>query len=172
MSMAEHPQDNFSLTNVKLRLARDEDHTAVRDLFHAGLIEGHVADNDTGADMVNLVEAYFSDDGQSALWVADLDDRVIGMIGVQKTSENEAEIRRLRVREGFRRQGLGAKLVEQALIFCRHHGYLKVILDVRIERGPAINLFEKFGFQLNRSREINGRKMLDFYLDIYRDPSA
>lgn len=170
--MAETPPANFSLRNVKLRLARDEDHAALRGLFHAGLLEGLVADNDTGADMVNLREAYFSDDGQSALWVADYDDTVIGMVGVQKTSDNEAEIRRLRVHDGFRRQGLGTKLMEQALSFCRHHGYLKVILDVRIERGPAISLFEKFGFQLNRTREINGRKMLDFYLDIYREPTG
>jgi putative acetyltransferase len=120
--------------------------------------------------MVNLTEAYFSDDGQSALWVADYDNTVIGMVGVQKTSENEAEIRRLRVRDDFRRRGLGTRLMEKALSFCRHHGYLKVILDVRIERGPAIALFEKFGFQLNRTREINGRKMLDFYLDLYREP--
>jgi ribosomal protein S18 acetylase RimI-like enzyme len=47
-----------------------------------------------------------------------------------------------------------------------------VILDVRIERGPAIALFQKFGFQLARSREIAGRKMLDFYLDLYRDPGS
>ena len=170
--MAENLPANFSLANVKLRLAREADHAAVRELFRAGLLEGHVADNDTGADIVNLQEAYFSDDGQSALWVADYDDQVIGMIGVQKTSEHEAEVRRLRVHDGFRRLGVGTKLMEQALTFCRHHGYLKVILDVRIERGPAIALFEKFGFQLNRTREIDGRKMLDFYIDIYREPTG
>lgn len=170
--MAENLPANFSLADVRLRLAREDDQAAVRELFRAGLIEGHVADNDTGADMVNLQEAYFSDDGQSALWVADHDDHVIGMIGVQKTSEHEAEVRRLRVRDSFRRLGVGTKLMEQALTFCRHHGYLKVILDVRIERGPAISLFEKFGFQLNRTREIDGRKMLDFYIDIYREPTG
>ncbi len=94
------------------------------------------------------------------------------MVGVQKTSEHEAEIRRLRVRADYRRKGLGTRLMEQALSFCRHHGYLKVTLDVRIERGPAIALFEKFGFSLNRTREVDGRKMLDFYLDLYREPSS
>ena len=155
-----------------MRLVVDDDHAAVRDLFENGLIEGFVADNDTGADMENIAEAYFSDEGQSALWVADYDKAVIGMIGVQKTSDHGAEIRRLRVRSDFRRQGVGAKLVEQALTFCLHHSYLKVSLDVRIERGPAIALFEKFGFQLNRTREVNGRRLLDFYLDLYREPMA
>lgn len=162
----------FSVKKISMRLVVDDDHDAVRDLFESGLIEGFVADNDTGADMENIAEAYFSDEGQSALWVADYDETVIGMIGVQKTSEHGAEIRRLRVRSDFRRQGVGAKLMEQALAFCLHHSFLKVSLDVRIERGPAIALFEKFGFQLNRTREVNGRRLLDFYLDLYREPMA
>ncbi len=162
----------FSVKKVSMRLVVDDDHAAVRDLFENGLIEGFVADNDTGADMENIAEAYFSDEGQSALWVADYDETVIGMIGVQKTSEHGAEIRRLRVRTDYRRQGVGAKLMEQALAFCLHHSYLKVSLDVRIERGPAIALFEKFGFQLNRTRQVNGRRLLDFYLDLYREPMA
>ncbi|MEE8154002.1 MAG: GNAT family N-acetyltransferase [Phycisphaerales bacterium] len=163
---------DFNLDDVLVRPAQEEDYSAVRELFRAGLHEGLVPDNDTGADIETLHDAYFSDDGQSNFWVARYDDNVVGMIGVQKTSQDTAEIRRLRVREGHRRHGVGTKLVEQALTFCRHHAYLKIILDVRIERGPAIALFEKFGFQLARSREVGGRKMLDFYFDLYRDPSV
>ena len=44
----------------------------------------------------------------------------------------------------------------------------KTGFDVRIERGPAIALFEKFGFTLTRTREHSGRQMLDFYLDLYQ----
>ncbi len=161
-----------NLKKISMRLVADDDHGAVRDLFRAGLIEGLVPENDTGADMENITEAYFSDEGQSALWVADYENAIIGMVGVQKTSDHGAEVRRLRVHTDYRRMGVGAKLMEQALSFCRHHGYLKVTLDVRIERGPAIALFEKFGFQLNRTREINGRRMLDFYVDLYREPTA
>ncbi len=163
---------DFSIKKTSMRLVVDDDHAAVRDLFENGLIEGFVAENDTGADMENIAEAYFSDEGQSALWVADYEENVIGMIGVQKTSQHGAEIRRLRVRSDYRRQGVGSRLLEQALAFCLHHSYLKVSLDVRIERGPAIALFEKFGFTLNRSREVNGRRLLDFYLDLYREPNA
>ena len=165
--------EDFNLDDVLVQPAQDEDHSAIRELFRAGLDEGLVPDNDTGADVETLVDAYFSDEGQSNFWVAKHSDVVIGMIGVQKTSEGTAEVRRLRVRTGYRRHGVGTKLVEQALTFCRHHSYLKVILDVRIERGPAIALFEKFGFQLARSREVEGRKMIDFYFDLYSsDPTS
>ena len=57
--------------------------------------------------------------------------------------------------------------MEQATDFCRHQGYLKVVLDVRVERGGAIALFEKFGFRLTRTRDIDGRKLHDFFLDLY-----
>ena len=47
-----------------------------------------------------------------------------------------------------------------------------IILDVRMDRVPAISLFEKFGFKLSRSRDINDRRMLDFYMDLYSEPGT
>jgi putative acetyltransferase len=162
---------HFELQLVHIRLACDHDHPALRELFHESLLEGLIGDNDTGADIDNLDEAYFADDGDSAFWVAQFEDRVIGMIGVQKVADNSAEVRRLRVRGTYRRRGVGTLLMERALSFCQHKGYLKVVLDVRIERGPAIALFQKFGFKHGRTRDIGGRKLLDFYIDLYhREP--
>ncbi|MCI0363990.1 MAG: GNAT family N-acetyltransferase [Phycisphaerales bacterium] len=163
---------DFCLDHVLIRLARDDDHSFLCELFQESVIEGLVGDNDTGADIDNLREGYFEDGGQSGFWVACLTELVIGMIGVQKVGENAAEVRRLRVRGLYRRRGVGTLLMERALSFCRHQGYLKVVLDVRIERGPAIALFHKFGFKHARTREIGGRKLLDFYIDLYRDLPA
>lgn len=160
----------FSADHVAVRLAEVHDHPSLRELFDESILEGLVGHNDTGADIDNLREGYFDDDGQSAFWVAVYQSLVIGMIGVQKMAENSAEIRRLRVRSAYRRHGVGAILMEKALTFCKHHGYLKIVLDVRIERGPAIALFQKFGFKHGRTREIGGRKLLDFYIDLYTDP--
>jgi ribosomal protein S18 acetylase RimI-like enzyme len=161
---------DFSLDKVVVRLARDEDHCALRELFQESIIEGLVGDNDTGADIDNLRQGYFEDGGHSAFWTAVHRDLIVGMIGVQKTHDDAAEVRRLRVRGAYRRRGVGTLLMERALSFCQHQGYLKIVLDVRIERGPAIALFQKFGFKHARTREIAGRKLLDFYIDLYRDP--
>lgn len=164
--------DHSDLEDVEIVSAENQDHAAILALFRKGLIEGHVRENDTGADVENLRDAYFADDRESGFWVARHQGEVIGMIGVQKTSDNTAEVRRLRVHEQYRRMGVGTRLMERALAFCQEKGYLKVILDVRIERAPAIALFEKFGFSLARTRELDGRKMLDFYVDLYRDPNS
>jgi ribosomal protein S18 acetylase RimI-like enzyme len=161
---------DLDLSQVTIRLAGPEDHSHLRELFRESILEGLVGDNDTGADIDNLHEGYFSDDGASGFWVAEYQGGIIGMVGVQRTADNAAEVRRLRVRGTYRRGGVGTLLMERALAFCRERGYLKVVLDVRIERGPAISLFEKFGFSHTRTREIGGRKLLDFYIDLYRDP--
>lgn len=163
------PKAHLHSDKATIRLATPDDVPAIRSLFTASLLEGQVAGSDTGADIDNLHAAYFSDEGRSAFWVSTWDARVVGMIGVQQLAEHGAEIRRLRVDETYQRHGIGTRLMHEALTFCKHHGYLKLRLDVRSERGPAIALFEKFGFQLTRTRELDGRTLFDFYLDLYRD---
>jgi putative acetyltransferase len=162
--------DQFETGEVVVRLADEADQPAIRALFEEGLTEGQVPINDTGADIDNLIEGYFNDSGSSAFWVASWRGEVVAMIGVQRVEPNCAEMRRLRVKSGYRRRGLGSMMLSHALNFCRENGYLKVVLDVRIEREPAIRMFEKSGFILSRTREVEGRKMLDFYLDLYREP--
>ena len=159
---------------IVIRLAEEADHASVHELFCEGMDEGQLRKNDTGADIENLFEAYFADDGASGFWVACHDGQVVGMIGVQKTRQDTAEIRRLRVCEEFRRRRIGSLLLEEAMTFCRKHDYLKVVLDVRIERAPAIGMFEKSGFHLSRSVDDSGdgHSLLEFYMDLYREPEG
>jgi GNAT superfamily N-acetyltransferase len=170
--MVHHAPDTFDPSAVLIRLAEEKDHPVIREMFGMSMAEGRLRGNDTGADIENLHEGYFADDGASAFWVASHAGEVIGMIGVQKTRENTAELRRLYVRETFRRQRVGTMLVEHAIDFCRKHGYLKVVLDVAFERSPAIAVLQKFNFTHVRTREIDGHKRLDFYLDLYSEPKG
>jgi GNAT superfamily N-acetyltransferase len=157
---------------VTIRLATADDAPVVRELFRESMLQGQLRGNDTGADVDNLIEGYFSDHGASGFWVACYRDQIIGMIGAQKTGESTAELRRLRVREGFRRAGVGTRLIEHAVDFCRQRGYLKIVLDVRIERAPALAILQKCGFTHSRTREIDGRKTLDFYMNLYSHPQG
>ncbi|NOG52817.1 MAG: GNAT family N-acetyltransferase [Planctomycetes bacterium] len=148
------------------------DNTQVWSLYEDGLLEGQIGENDSGADILNLADAYFNDEGWSHFWVAELCEtpasQIIGMVGIQQADEHTAEIRRLRVHPEHRQRGVGARLMEVVLAFCREKGYLKVVLDTRVERAAAVALFRRFGFQLNRQRDVKGKVVLDFYLDLYR----
>ena len=155
---------------ISIRCATPDDVPVLRELFEAGMHEGQVEINDTGADIEQLQAAYFSPEAQGGFWVATQSDHVAGMIGVQRMDDSVAEVRRLRVRPQFRRQGVATALMSHAIRFCREHDFLKVVLDVRVERQPAIQLFEKFGFYLSRVNDLQGHKTLDFFVDLYSEP--
>lgn len=151
----------------------DADFPSVNTLYELGRLAGQTPENDSAADIDNLVAAYFSDEDGSHFWIAEIrpedkDPVAVGMVGVQRDGTDSAEIRRLRVHPEHRQRGIGTRLMETALAFCQHRGYLKIVLDTRIERVEAIHLFERFGFQLNRTRDVHGKPIHDFYLDLYR----
>jgi ribosomal protein S18 acetylase RimI-like enzyme len=159
---------------ILVRDYRPADLPAVRVLYKDGLLGGTIAQNDTGLD-IDDIDAAYPRDGGSHFWVAELrhdtaDARagdVVGMVGVQRHDDNEAEIRRLRVHASLRRRGIGSKLLETAIRFCHDHGYLKITLDTWMDREPAVKLFEKFRFRHGRTRSVNGKDLLYFYLDLY-----
>ncbi len=158
--------------SIDIRPATEHDIPVLRDLFEAGMDEGKVRINDTGADIENLTEGYLTKGDRSGFWVARLDTDVVGMIGVQRVDDSVAEMRRLRVHAAYRRRGVGSALMRHAVRFCRDEEYLKIVLDVRGERAEAITLFEKFGFYLARTRTEGERRILDFYVDLYNEPET
>lgn len=150
-----------------IRSFRPEDRAACQALYQDGLTGGKIADNDTGCDIDQIESAYMKSRGNH-FWVAQVaGEQIVGTIGVQHHDEGTGEIRRLRVHPAWRRRGIGAALVETAIRFCRERNYLKVTLDTFMEREPAVRLFEKFGFRHYRTRNIAGKELVYFYLDLY-----
>src|SRR5436189_5954520 len=89
------------------------------------------------------------------------------MIGTKMINDSAGEISRLRVRQDHRRRGIGARLLETAIKWCEERGCLKVTLDTYMEREPALALFSKFKFKHSRTRDVSGKSLLYFYLDLY-----
>jgi len=154
---------------MNIRSFEPKDQADVSRLYTEGLLKGQIAPNDTGADIENIQEAYFEDE-RHHLWVAVVEEQVIGMIGVASDEKHTAEIRRLRVQKEFQHTNIAVKLLETAISHCHHHGYLKVRLDTCFERDTALDLFDKVGFQHTRTKSMHDKELLEFYLDIYRPP--
>lgn len=156
---------------VHVRTYRDEDHAAVSRLYTEGLLSGQIAPNDTGVDIENIREAYFTEP-VNHFWVAQRGGAdpapVVGMIGVACDGQT-AEIRRLRVQKDLQHTSIAARLVETALSHIKHHGFLKVVLDTHFEASSQ-SLFERFGFHHTRTKNAHGKDILEFYLDLYRQP--
>ncbi|MFW6061136.1 MAG: GNAT family N-acetyltransferase [Phycisphaeraceae bacterium] len=162
-------QTTKMLEGVRVRSYKPEDQAAVSRLYTEGLLAGQIAPNDTGADIENIHEAYFDED-RHHFWVAETekDGQVVGMIGVASDEPHTAEVRRLRVTPEHQDSPIAEHLLRTALQHCKHHGYLKVMLNTRFEHDAAVDLFDHIGFQHTRTRSHHGKDMLEFYLDLYR----
>lgn len=155
-----------------VRLAERCDQDGVIRVFEEGRVERAEGYSDEGVDVRDLAGSYLPP-SEHRLWVADLGvEKVVGMIGLRLTNTHAAELCRLRVLPAHRKKGIGTALVTHALGYCRDNSILKLVLDTHVERTQAIKIFERFGFQLARERQTPGRPLLDFYLDLYRDPPA
>ncbi|KAL9437227.1 hypothetical protein AB3S75_023139 [Citrus x aurantiifolia] len=60
-----------------------------------------------------------------------------------------ASITKLAVKENYRGQGHGEALLEAAIKKCRTRPVLRITLHVDPLRTPAVNLYKKFGFQVD-----------------------
>jgi ribosomal protein S18 acetylase RimI-like enzyme len=152
---------------VNIRSFSPADQAACTRLYSEGLVGGSLSENDTGADLDDIRSCYMRPGNH--FWVAEAPGtgEIVGMIGVQNHDEGSGEIRRLRVADNYRRRGIGSALVETAIRFCEEHGYLKITLDTFMEREPAIHLFEKFRFRHFRTRNVAGKDLMYFLLDLY-----
>lgn len=71
--------------------------------------------------------------------------QIVGMCGVLDIL-GEGDISNVAVEEGFRRQGIAKKLLQELLIQGESRGINAFTLEVRATNKEAIGLYEKFGF--------------------------
>ena len=162
-----------SKEDTPIRDATADDGKEATRLFVEGrFIPDHGHHRDPGEDFAHFAESWL-DHPTNRLWVAQgAPGRLAGMVGIREKNEGTAELCRLRVDPGYRNRGLGRKLVEHALAYCRANSYLRVILDSHVERAAAIALFERLGFRSAGEREVHGKRVMDFYLDLYTGPPS
>jgi len=81
-----------------------------------------------------------------ALLTARVDGASAGCVALRPLDRESAEIKRLYVRDRFRRAGVGRALVAEALERARAAGYTRVRLDTHSTMVPAQSLYRSFGF--------------------------
>lgn len=82
-----------------------------------------------------------------AFWPARDGGAVAGTVALRRHDDGAAELKRLYVREAFRRTGLGRRLVDTVVDAARTGGYRRVILDTLPSRAAARALFGACGFR-------------------------
>ncbi|XP_043086030.1 probable N-acetyltransferase CML6 [Puntigrus tetrazona] len=97
------------------------------------------------------VQVNFSDKQASGFWVAEAEvngkRKLVGLLAVVKSADAPAlEVFQLAVSFPQRSKGLGTRLVETAVEFCKEQGLSRVIVEISSPQTAAISLFRKLGF--------------------------
>lgn len=97
-------------------------------------------------ELAKLPGAYGRPAGR--LLVAKVDTKLAGTVALRPLGEGVCEMKRLFVRDAFRRMGLGRRLVDRVLDEAQKIGYQRMRLDTLAHMTEAVTLYKSTGFQV------------------------
>jgi GNAT superfamily N-acetyltransferase len=102
------------------------------------------------------------------LWIAEMDGRIVGSIGIVGHTDGEAQLRWFLVHPGFRGRGLGRDLLEKAVQFCRDRGFESVFLWTVEDLEAAAHLYRSVGFRRTKGKthKVWGRMLTEERYDL------
>ncbi|MFB7140219.1 GNAT family N-acetyltransferase [Gottfriedia sp. NPDC056225] len=101
--------------------------------------------------MKGLSEFLMNSEG-GELWVAEVNGEIVGSIAITKANESVAQLRWFVLDERFQGLGIGKKLIETALNFCKENQFEHVFLWTVSTLGAARYLYKKYGFTLTEEK--------------------
>jgi GNAT superfamily N-acetyltransferase len=82
------------------------------------------------------------------IWLVDADGILMGSLAIVRHTETEAQLRWYLLHPALRGKGLGTKLMEESIAFCRAHGYKKIFLWTVSSLLAAGHVYLRAGFRL------------------------
>ncbi|HWP79663.1 MAG TPA: GNAT family N-acetyltransferase [Candidatus Acidoferrum sp.] len=98
---------------------------------------------------------FLADTEGGQIWVAVDGEKVIGSIAIVKAGEDTAQLRWFALDDRYHGKGLGKKLMDAAMGFCREQGYKQVYLWTVDILYAARHLYEVYGFKLTDTKPNN-----------------
>jgi ribosomal protein S18 acetylase RimI-like enzyme len=100
-----------------------------------------------------FVECY--DETEENIWVAEINEIVIGVIAIVKVDDTTAQLRWFLIDPEMRGRGLGHRLMRTVIDFCKAKNYQHVLLWTANLLEAARNLYQSYGFTLTETAENN-----------------
>ena len=101
------------------------------------------------AYVAQTVAEYILDAGaKGRIWIAERDGRLVGCTAIVLRDENRGQLRWVLVDQSARGLGLGKRLVNNALQFCRENGCKEVFLETTDGLPESQALYDALGFEI------------------------
>jgi GNAT superfamily N-acetyltransferase len=95
----------------------------------------------------------YHDETKENMWIAEVDGKASGVVALVNVDDDTAQLRWFLIEPEFRGRGLGRKLLETLLEFCREKGYKHILLWTVNILEAARHLYGSYGFKLTESVE-------------------
>lgn len=135
--------------SIVLRPASNADAPAVRELVF-GILRGYglaIDPETTDADLEDIDAHYWRRGGCFDVLVDTSAGRIIGSVGLCPIDRTSVELRKMYLDAGYRRRGLGQRLLAHALIEARARRFQRMFLETASVLKEAISLYERAGFR-------------------------
>lgn len=74
-------------------------------------------------------------------------ETAVGCAALRQYSDEEVEVKRVFVREAYRGQNIGGRLLEQLIASARESGYRRMILETGEFLAASVRLYARYGFE-------------------------
>ena len=137
---------------LKIRTYQNSDYKLVWDLYIEGLNTANinVGDGNWNDDLRQIEETYLNNSGDFLIGL--IDDKIIAMGAIRKLNKKCAEVKRMRVKSEFARQGFGQTILTSLERRAKELGYSQLQLDTSTLQEAAQKFYIKNGYEeTNRS---------------------
>lgn len=136
---------NFSTDDIVYVISRHR--TLYQDEYGLSSIFGDYVDKGVHHFVKNF------DASKECMLIPEIDDHPMGSIAIAKVDNKTAQLRYFLLEPGERGKGLGNKLVDMALGFCRDKGYTHVFLETISALKTARHIYKSKGFRITHTHE-------------------
>jgi hypothetical protein len=104
------------------------------------------------------------------LWLAKIQDHVVGMIGVFHEESHVARLSCFHVQPGSQQTPVLTRLMDQMHHYCWSEGYLKLLVPSQVAPCVLQQMLDHRGFQLVRRKRSGQTERLEYLVDLYYIP--
>lgn len=133
-------------SNVTIRTYRPGDPSLVCYFYYKLYARQYRFNGSVEAYFIRGMAELFDDPEGNQLWVAEREGKIAGCIAIIRKGPQEAQLRWFGVDTALQGMGVGNRLLETAMGFCRERNYTDVILWTIDILKPARHLYGKHGF--------------------------